>query len=236
MKPAPQPQSPIPPLRDGQRLTQREFHRRYLMCPEHVKAELIGGVVHMASPLGERHGDRHVNLGGVLFLYQAATPGARGVDNATTILGEQAEPQPDVSLRILAEYGGQARTNADGYLEGAPELLAEVADSNEALALGPRRADYQQAGVREYLVVCLRQQAIHWLDFRAGGELQPTRRGVYRSRVFPGLWVDGPALLAGNGPRLIEVVQRGIASRQHAAFVERLARAQRRLARRGGAG
>jgi hypothetical protein len=235
VKPAPQPQSPIPPLRDGERLTQEEFHRRYEACPKHVKAELIGGVVHMASPLGERHGERHVNLSGVMWIYQTATPGIRGVDNATTILGEQSEPQPDLSLRILAEYGGQAKVNPQGYLAGAPELIAEVADSREAIALGAKRADYQQAGVREYLVVCVREQEIHWFDFRAGGELHPTRKGIYRSRIFPGLWVDGPALLAGNAPRLLEVVQQGIASRQHAAFVERLARAHRRLSGQGGA-
>jgi hypothetical protein len=236
MKPAPPPAPPQPGplLHDGDRLTQKEFHRRYAAYPKHVKFELIGGVVHMASPLGEPHGDRHVNLSGIFWLYQGATPGVRAVDNATTILGEQAEPQPDLSLRILREYGGQSRVNDEGYLEGAPELIAEVAASREAIALGAKRADYERAGVLEYLVVCLREQEIHWFDFRGRSELRPTRQGVFRSRLFAGLWVDRAALLAGNTPRLIEVVQQGIASRQHTAFVARLAREHRRLSGQGG--
>ena len=209
MKPAPQsasPDLPVPPLHHGDRLTQKEFHRRYEAYPEDVKAELIGGVVYMASPLAEPHGESHPNLSGVLWMYKNATPGVRLLDNATTILSEDAEPQPDLSLRVLHEYGGQSQVNAQRYVEGAPELICEVSDSSEAIDKGGKRNDYQQAGVLEYLVVCLREQELHWFDFRAGGELRPTRQGIYRSRVFPGLWIDGPALLAGNGPRLAEVL------------------------------
>jgi Uma2 family endonuclease len=234
MKPAPQTGSPPPLLRDGERLTQKEFHRRYLACPEGVKAELIGGVVYMGSPLGQRHGMQHVSLSGVFWLYQNATPGVIAADNATAILSDQSEPQPDLTLRIGAEYGGQARVSAEDYLEGAPELIAEVSNSRTAFDLGAKRNDYQQYGVQEYLVVCIREREIHWFDFRAGDELRP-RQGIYRSRVFPGLWIDGAALLAGDGPRLTEVVRQGTDSRAHAAFVSRLAREHRRLSQPGGA-
>jgi Uma2 family endonuclease len=222
-------------LRQGQRLTQKEFHRRYTAYPEDVKAELIGGVVHMPSPLGKLHGDSHGIVVGLGWTYSVATPGVRVSDNATTILGEESEPQPDVSLRILAEYGGQERPS-ERFIEGAPEWIAEVADSSEDIDLGAKRIDYEQAGVREYLVVYLAEQVIHWFDSRAGGELRPTRQGIYRSGIFPGLWIDGPALLAGNGTRLLEVVQQGIASRAHGAFVNRLARAHQRLSGQDGAG
>ncbi len=123
--------------------------------------------------------------------------------------------------------------NEEGIIEGPPELVAEVSHSREAVDLGAKRADYQRTGVREYRSVCLREQALHWFDFRAGGELRPTRRGVYRSRVFPGLWIDGPALLAGETLRLLGAVEKGVAGRPHAGFVARLARQQRR---RGSAG
>jgi Uma2 family endonuclease len=220
-----------PPLRQGMRLTQPEFHRRYEAYPEDVKFELIGGVVYMASPLSEQHGFQHTELIGAFVQYKTATPGTRQTGDATTILGKKSEPRPDLSLRILSDYGGQARVNDDGYLEGAPELIAEVSLSREDIDLGAKREDYQKAGVLEYLVVCLREQAIHWFDFRAGKEIRP-RRGVYRSRVFPGLWIDGPALLAGDSARLIQAVQEGIATPAHARFVQRLARAHDRLSRR----
>jgi Uma2 family endonuclease len=219
----------VPPLLAGQRLTQKEFHCRYEAYPEDVKFELVGGVVYTASPLKRQHGTQHVRLSGVLFLYKSATPGTSATDNTTTILGEESEPQPDLSLSILPEYGGQSRVTADDYLEGAPELIAEVSLSSEAIDLGAKKVDYEQAGVAEYLVVCLRERSLHWFDLRAGKELRP-RQGVYRSRVFPGLWLDGPALLAGDSARLIRTVQQGLATPGHARFVARLERARQRLA------
>jgi hypothetical protein len=50
----------------------------------------------------------------------------------------------------------------------------------------------------------------------------------YRSRVFPGLWLDEAALLRLDVARLMEVLQQGLASRAHAAFVKRLQAARRK--------
>jgi hypothetical protein len=234
MRPAPQLPPQLPPLRAGERLTQTEFHRRYQPHPEKEKFELIGGVVHMASPLGESHGSSHSELAGAFVTYRAATPGTRTADNATSILGMRSEVQPDLLLRILPEYGGQAVVEG-GYIHGAPELIAEIADSSETVDLGVRRTDYQAAGVCEYLVVCLQQRQVRWFDFRRGNEIRATRQGVHRSRIFPGLWIDGAALLDGNASRLLAVVQQGIASTAHARFVQRVER-ERRRCRAGEAG
>jgi Uma2 family endonuclease len=203
-------------------LTQPEFHRRYAQYPEDVKFELIGGIVYMASPQRRPHGKSQPNLSGVLWLYENGTPGVEVLDNTTTILGEESEPQPDLALRIMPEFGGQSQTTADDYVQGAPEFLAEIAHSTRSLDLNAKRSDYEQAGVKEYLVVCLEEPEIHWFDFAAGTELKPNRRGIYHSRVFPGLWIDGPALLARDSTRLIDVVQQGLASKEHGAFVRRL--------------
>src|SRR6266851_8915829 len=100
----------IPLLNNGDRLTQREFHRRYEAYPDDVKFELIGGIVYMASPTGWPHSKYHLQLATVLGNYEAATPGVEGLDNATTILGPWSEPQPDLALRILPERGGQSFT------------------------------------------------------------------------------------------------------------------------------
>jgi Uma2 family endonuclease len=233
MKPAPRYTKdssglPVPPLHNGDRLTQAEFHRRYEAYPEDVKFELVGGIVYMTSPLRRPHGSLHPKLSMAFTLYEAATPGVETLDNATTILGEESEPQPDLSLRILTEYGGQSRETTQQYIEGPPELVAEVAHSSEALDLHLKRTDYERAGVREYLVVLIAPRELRWFDFGSKRDIKPDRQGVWKSRAFPGLWVDGNALLEGNGPRLIEVVQQGLASRAHAAFVKRLGAARRR--------
>jgi Uma2 family endonuclease len=215
-------------LHNGDRLTQAEFHRRYQACPEGVKAELIGGIVYMPSPTRWPHGSYHLLLGGVFFLYAGSTPGVKGFDNATTILGDFSEPQPDLALRILREYGGRSWENPDKYIEGAPELLAEIAHSSRAIDLHDKKDDYRRAGVQEYLVLCVEEQELHWFHFPTGRTLKPDRQGVARSRIFPGLWLDVPALLAEDSARLIAAVQQGLASRAHATFVKRLAARSKR--------
>jgi hypothetical protein len=52
--------------------------------------------------------------------------------------------------------------------------------------------------------------------------LKPNRNGVWKSRVFPGLWIDGPALLAHDAARLLATAQQGLATPEHAAFARRL--------------
>ena len=221
--------SALPPLADGMHLTQAEFHRRYEASPEDVKAELIGGTVYMASPLGRPHGSHHAELSGIFFLYKVATPGVELLDNTTTILGEASEPQPDLTLRILPEWGGRSQTSSGDYVQGGAELLAEIAHTTRRLDLKLKPIDYEQAGVQEYLVCCLDPPEVHWFDLASGKPLKPDRQGIYRSRVFPGLWIDQQALLACDSPRLIAVLQQGLASRAHAAFVKRLQIAHRKL-------
>jgi Uma2 family endonuclease len=212
------------PLEPGDHLDQKTFHARYEAMPEHVRAELIKGVVYMPSPLKSRHGRHHHRLNLWLGLYQMATPGTDVLDNPTTILGEASEPQPDSCLLILPECGGQARVNQDDYLEGAPELMAEVALSSASIDLHAKRQDYEQAGVKEYLVLVLRGNRIVWLVQHGQGfvPLEPGEDGIHRSEAFPGLWLDGAALLRQDMQRVSEVLQQGLASEAHAAFVSQL--------------
>lgn len=217
----------VPLLVNGEHMTQREFHRRYEAYPDDVKFELIGGKVHMASPLRWLHASYHPELSYAFKHYTAATPGVELGDNATTILGPESEPQPDLELRILRECGGRSRIDARGYVVGPPELLAEIAHSTRAINLHEKRTDYERAGVLEYVVLCVEERRLHWFHFPSGEEIAPTRQGVYRSRVFPGLWIDGPALLDRDSRRLAATVERGLARREHTAFVKRLQVARR---------
>jgi hypothetical protein len=85
-----------------------------------------------------------------------------------------------------------------------------------------KRDDYQQAGVLEYVVLCVEERELYWWHFPSGRTIKPNRQGISRSRVFPGLWIHGRALLARDTKCLIEVVELGLANRAHAAFVKRL--------------
>jgi Uma2 family endonuclease len=208
-------------------MKQPEFHRRYEQSPRGEKWELVGGIVYMASPLSLTHSDYDGVVSLALLLYGLSTPGVQVLHGATAILGEESEPQPDLGLRVRPECGGQSRSEKD-YVKGPPELLVEIAHSTRALDMNQKRTDYERAGVREYLVVCTEERELHWFNFQTARPLRPDRAGVYRSKVFPGLWIAGAALQNLDSAGVAEVVRQGIASPAHAAFVRRLERARRR--------
>ncbi len=213
----------MPPLESGDRLDQPTFHARYEAMPEDTRAELIGGVVFMPSPLKRPHGRMHMLVNGWLLAYEAATPGTETLDNTTNILGPESEPQPDACLRILPERGGQTR-DEDEYVVGPPELVVEIASGMESVDLHAKRADYERAGVREYVVVVLRQAQVLWFALREGRfqDQTPAADGSLRSEVFPGLWLDPAALFRQDLPRVLEVLRQGLATPEHAALVARL--------------
>jgi Uma2 family endonuclease len=195
--------------------------------PPGTRAELIDGVVFMPSPVGLEHGEAHVPVIMWLGYYAENTPGVRVMDNATTILGWKGEPQPDGLLRILPECGGRT-WNEGGYVRGAPELVAEVAKTTRYVDLGPKKADYERAGVLEYVVRAIGPDEVLWFGQEQGVLVQRPigDDGLYRSNVFPGLWLDPQALLAGDTRRLRAVIDLGCATPEHAAFVARLAAAR----------
>jgi Uma2 family endonuclease len=219
---------PHRPLVEGERLDQPTFHARYQAMPPGTRAELIGGVVFMPSPVGREHGREHVPVIVWLSYYAENTPGVEVLDNATTVLGPKSEPQPDALLRVVPECGGRSGDDRE-FIGGAPELVVEISGTTSAVDLGPKRADYEQAGVLEYVVRALDPDEVRWFQLKHGAltEVPSGEDGFYRSSAFPGLWLDPLALVNGNTRRLRAVVDLGLASREHAEFVARLANARK---------
>jgi Uma2 family endonuclease len=209
----------VPALHSGDRLSRVEFHRRYLAYPEDAKFELIGGIVFMASPVRRTHGLYHVELSALLKAYVSHTPGTETADNATVILDDDNEPQPDLYLRILENAGGQSGTSEDDYVLGPPELIAEIAYSSVAIDLHAKKDRYQHAGVVEYLVLCIEERELRWFDLANSRSLSSDSRGVFRSQTLSGLWIDGPALLARDTQQLLSVLNQGLATPEHARFL-----------------
>lgn len=220
-------ESPVPPLNNGDRLTRAEFERIYSAHPEIKKAELIEGIVYMPSPARHReHGKPHFHSISWLGLYTASTPGVEGSDNAALRLDFENEPQPDALLFLPPEYGGTARVDEDGYLEGTPELILEVSASSASYDLNQKKRAYARNGVPEYVVYLAYEQRVIWFVLRDGVyvEQQPDGDGVLRSERFPGLWLLPGALLAGNLSGVLETLQQGLDSQEHKTFCAALAR------------
>ena len=191
--------------------------------PEVKFAELIDGVVYMPSPVTSDHGRTEIRIVTWLGTYVASTPGCDAGSQSTWLMLESA-PQPDSYLWIRPEYGGQS-TMEGKYHAGAPELAAEICLTSAAYDLGVKKALYQTAGVREYVAILVQEEEIRWHRLVKGAyELcRPTSKGVFRSRMFPGLWLDGPALWKYDMARLLQTLERGLRSAEHAAFVKKLA-------------
>src|SRR5205823_3119816 len=111
----------LPPLENGDQLDQATFHARYEAMPEDCRAELIGGIVYMASPAKLPHGHGQLLVSHWLGEYVVATPGTDAIANNTQILGPDSEPEPDGCLFILPEHGGQVFVDENEYVNGAPE-------------------------------------------------------------------------------------------------------------------
>ncbi|MBI1790916.1 MAG: Uma2 family endonuclease [Acidobacteria bacterium] len=212
------------PLVAGERLSRDEFLRRWELLPHIKRAELIGGVVYMPSPVSIGHAVPDLLAGAWLANYVAATPGCEAGANCTWLMREDA-PQPDASLFILPEYGGQCWMEGP-LVAGAPELAIEVAVSSAARDLGPRLELYRAAGVQEYVNVLVKESRIIYRRLVEGAyvEMHAEADGLLHSVVFPGLWLDPHALLERKGARLFEALNKGLQSPEHADFVQALAR------------
>ena len=199
--------SSVPALDSGARMTRSEFERRYEASPPKLKAELIEGVVYVALPVGLPHAEEHFRLIGWLGAYTAQHPDVVGSDNATIRLDLDNEPQPDAHLRDRASTRNRM---ADQYLEGPPELVAEVAVSSQSIDLHEKLVAYRRNGVQEYIVWRVSDQAIDWFSLEQGEyvRLEPDEHGIVHSKVFPGLRLAAAALIRGDMAVVLNEQQR----------------------------
>ena len=187
------------------------------------KAELIEGIVYMGSPLRiNKHGEPHADIMGWLTVYKAFTPNVQTGDNATVRLDPENEPQPDALLRI--EKGGQSIISEDGYVEGAPELIVEIAASTVSIDLHDKLKAYRRNQVQEYVVWRVDDNEIDW--FRLKDEkyikLQADENGIIKSEIYPGLWLDVTALLKGDLVKVLDVLKQGIDTPAHTNFCQKI--------------
>ena len=209
---ASRPATITPVLESGDRLTRAEFHRRYLARPDIKKAELVEGVVYVASPVRfDVHGEPHARVVGWLYAYRLRTPGVRIGDNATVRLDMDNEVQPDAFL--WREEAGGPRLTDDHYIEGAPPFVVEIAASSASYELHDKLRAYRRNGVREYVVWRVLDRAVNWFRLREGEyvRVEPDEDGVIESEAFPGLRLNVAKLLAGDDAGVVAELDRASA-------------------------
>jgi Uma2 family endonuclease len=211
----------ILPLSNGDHLTRREFERRYEATAEKVKAELIEGVVYMASPVYLPHAESHHAISGWLFNYRAHTSKIRVADNVTIRLDSENEVQPDLAAWM---DGRKVRHSQEGYLEGAPELVIEIAVSSASYDLHEKMRVYRRNGIQEYIVWRVLDQKVDWFELKDGEYVPfvPDVSGVIKSKVFPGLWLAVNELLSGDLGKVLAELNEGLATEEHKDFAQKL--------------
>ncbi len=219
---------PIPPLENGDRLAHAEYIKRYAATPPKLKVERIEGMVYMpaAAVSANFHGQPHADMIWWLTSYRFMTPGTGVADNSTVFLDSDNDPQPDACLYILPSHGGRTKLTPEGYIEGCPELIVEIAASSMSYDLGAKLNAYRRNGVKEYIVHRTYDGELDWFVLREGQfeKRSPDAEGVYRSESFPGLWLAGQSMIEGNLAEVLAVLQMGLASVEHEAFAKKLVR------------
>ena len=205
----------IPPLENGDRLSRIEFERRYAAMPKNCRAELIEGLVYMAAALRlKSHGLPHHRLNHWIGNYSMSVPGTIVGDAPSVQLDDDNEPQPDIVMIWDTDHGGQTNITDDDYIEGPPELVAEISASTVSIDLGAKKRAYERNGIQEYLVWRVLDGEFDWfvLENEKYINLAADADGITRSRIFPGLWLDRTALLAGEMKQVLAVGNNGLLS------------------------
>lgn len=159
-----------------------------------------------------------------LGMYCVATPGVDLGDNATVRLDLDNEAQPDALLRLEPAAGGRSQLGENDYVEGAPELIVEVAASSASCDMHNKLRVYRRNGVQEYIVWQVYDKRVEWFRLVEGEyvALTPDASGVIHSQVFPGLQLAVTALLADDLAAVLAVLRKGVRSAKHTAFVKQV--------------
>lgn len=211
-------------VHDGTRMTGEEFFRACEENPTYARLELIDGIARMPSPSQIIHDNPLSVLVMLAKIYQGHTVGTQGVGTPTVVLDRGNVFQPDAILRLTDAVGGQSKAPLDEFIEGAPELVIEVSNTSRAFDLNQKMLAYRENGVREYLVADVRSQSFHWYDLQNDRPREIDPDGVIRSKEFPGFWIQSAAVFRDDILTAMLTLQAGLASAEHLAFVEALAR------------
>jgi Uma2 family endonuclease len=168
-----------------------DFDAFCALVPDGQKADLIDGVIYLASPENIEHHRLNIWLIRLLWDYIDARRivGEFFSSRIAFRLDKRESPEPDIAF--VAGQTAHLLINW-GYVEGPPDWAAEIV-SPESIDRDyhEKRLQYERYGVREYWIIDpLEQKMIAYRRARDGKykEVRP-RKGIVTSKVIPGFWV-----------------------------------------------
>lgn len=164
----------------------------------------------MPSPMRfVQHGQPQAAINAWLGFYAAHTSGVHCGGSSTLKIDESNEYEPD---GMLFYDKGQVVIAEDGYLQGVPELVVEVAASTVAIDSTVKFEVYESKGVKEYLLWNTVATEITWYH-RSKEKFVPLkadREGILKSKAFPGLWLNVAAMLGFDQKAVLKTLQLGM--------------------------
>jgi len=179
----------------------------YALVEDGQKADLIDGVIYMASPDTLTQNELTGFLWNLMRLCcELKDMGRVFGSRFAFVLSPHSAPEPDVAfvrkerLHLVQEHG----------MEGGPDIAVEIVsrDSRHRDLVKKRRL-YQEAGVSEYwLIDPLKKQAL-FLCLQAGQyEPVPFEEGrIFRSAALPGFFLDVDWLFGSQPPKLQDTLR-----------------------------
>jgi Uma2 family endonuclease len=175
-----------------------EFYR---LVPDGQKADLIEGVIYMASPDSLRANELTLFISWLFkgFIEVRGIGGKVVFSRYACRLSESSAPEPDVAY-VRPERVGLVES---GGMRGGPDIAVEVVSrESRHRDYDDTRRLYEEAGVAEYWIIDPVQQRVEFLVLEEDRyRLAPLEQNrLFRSRALSGFWIDVDWLLADPLP------------------------------------
>jgi Uma2 family endonuclease len=174
---------------------------------EDQKADLIDGVIYMASPANTDANDLFCWLLTIMNVYaEEKRLGHFFGSRVACRLDDHNAPEPDI-LFVREEHSDRIHR---GGVEGAPDLVIEIVSPDSVERdYEKKRKQYQRFKVPEYWIIDEKEKSVLLLRRNRHGRYQeiPPRRGIFRSEGLTGFWLDPSWLWPPRPPRLAIIQQ-----------------------------
>jgi Uma2 family endonuclease len=178
------------------------------------KADLIYGVIYMASPENTDAILLFMWLGGLIGLFvEALDLGEVFGSRVAMRLDERNGPEADILFVRKSRLHLVRRGHIAGPADLAMEIVSAESVQRDYLL---KRQQYEPAGIKEYWIIDDMEQKVIPLWLGPNGkyrELRP-KKGILHSRVLPGFWLRPEWLWQAPRPKKIKVLNE-ILARQH---------------------
>ena len=183
------------------------FEEFCLLVKDGQKADLIDGVIYMASPDNNDANKLCVWLLTLMeMLVEDQDLGQMFVSRSAFRLDESNSPEPDIAFVRRDRLHLVQR----GFTDGPPDLAVEIVSPESVERdYDKKRRQYQRAGVREYWIVDEIEEYVTLLRLAANHRYREirARRGVLTSEAMSGFWLRPEWLWQQPRPKVAAVLK-----------------------------